>query len=142
MRLNAKILKNIVDINHWQHTNQAHISEGQVNSIHLKLVDLDWSTKAGVEQSTSFPEFPIRYISSASVVTVKAHFLSIDDDAEFEIIGTQPFADDKSIYKFDLSSDQIPNAGNLPITVTEDGVVKRFVIKNAIEVELTNQGSC
>lgn len=142
MRLSAKILKNVVDVNHWQHANQAHIAEGQPNDVYIQLVDMDWSTKSSPEQSAAYPQYPVRYISQAAAVSVEATFLSIDDAQEFSIVATQPFADDKSIYKFSLSSSQIPNAGNLVIKVTEDGVEKSFVIKQAIEVDLLNKGSC
>lgn len=142
MRLSAKIMKNVLDVNHWQHSNQAHISEGQSNDIYVQLVDLEWSTKSSPEQSVAFMQYPIRYISQATSITVKAKFLSIDDAQEFEITATQPFAQDKSIFKFSLTSSQIPNAGNMIISINEDGVEKSFVIKQAIEVELLNQGSC
>jgi len=80
MRLGAKILKNVVDVNHWQHSNQAHLAEGQANEVYIQLVDLDWSTKASPEQSSAFPQYPIRYISGATAISVKAVFLDIDDD--------------------------------------------------------------
>lgn len=142
MRLNARILKNVVDINHWQHSNQAHISEGQANEIYIQLIDLDWSTKSSPEQSSAFPQYPIRYISDATVLEVKATFLDIDDDQEFEITASQPFTDDKSIFKFDLTNEQIPNSGNLLITVTEDGTDKSIVIQNGLAVDLLNRGGC
>ena len=142
MRLNAKILKNVVDINHFQHANQAHVAEGQSNEIYIQLVDLDWSTKSSPEQSAAFTQYPIRYISQATAISVKAQFLSIDDSEEFEVVATQPFADDKSVFKFSLTSVQIPNAGNMIIVVDEDGVEKSFVIKQAIQVDLLNAGSC
>lgn len=142
MKLNAKILKNVVDINHWQHADVAHVSEGEANNIYIQLVDKDWSTKSTPEKSGAFVEYPIRYISQATTVVVKAKFLSIDDAQAFEITGTQAFTDDKSIFKFALTSSQIPNAGNLVISVTEDGKEKTFVIKQAVEVDLINSGGC
>lgn len=142
MKLNARLMKNIVDINHWQHSSVAHIAEGQSNKIFIQLVDKDWSTKSTPEKSGAFVEFPIRYISQATVIVVTAKFLSIDNDQAFEVIATQPYTDDKSIFKFSLTSDQIPNAGNLVIVVNEDGVEKTFVIKQAIEVDLINAGGC
>lgn len=142
MRLSAKIMKNIVDINHWQHANQAIIVEGQANSIYIQLVDLDWSTKASPEQSAAFNQYPIRYISQATTITVEMQFLNIDDAQEFSVSASQPFPDDKSIWKVDLTSDQIPAAGNMIINVTEDSVVKSFVVKQAIKTELLNAGSC
>lgn len=142
MRLSGKILKNVVDVNHFQQANQAYIAEGQPNDIYIQLIDLDWSTKATPEQSPAFVQYPIRYISQASSISVKAKFLNIDDDQEFEITATQPFADDKSIFKFALTSSQTPSAGNMIVTVTEDGVDKSFVITQAIQVDLLNKGSC
>ena len=142
MRLGATILKNVIDVNHWQQSNQAIISEGQANSVYVQLVDFDWSTKASPEQSSAFPQYPIRYISGATAITVKAVFLDIDDDQEFEITGTQAFTGDRSIFKFDLSSSQIPNAGNLLITVEEDGVERSLIIQNGISVTLLNRGGC
>jgi len=142
MRLNAKMLKNVVDVNHYQQSSQAYISEGQPNDMYIQLIDLDWSTKASPEQSAAFPQFPIRYISQAAVIEVKATFLALDDDEEFEVIATQAFADDKSIWKFSLTASQTPNAGNLLITVTEDGVEKAFIIQNGVTVDLLNRGGC
>lgn len=142
MRLGAKILKNVVDVNHWQSSAQATLSEGQANEIYIQLVDYDWSTKDSPEQSAAFPQYPIRYISQAALIEVKAVFLAIDDDEEFEITATQPFADDKSIYKFDLANGQIPNAGNLIIVVIEDGASKSLVIQNGVVVTLLNRGGC
>ena len=141
-RVNAKILRNVIDVNHWQHADQAHIAEGESNHIFIQLVDKDWSTKSSPEKSGAFVEYPIRYISKATAITVKAKFLSIDDDQAFEVTATQPFPEDKSIYEFSLSSSQIPNAGNLVISIDEDGSEKTFVIKQAIEVDLINAGSC
>lgn len=142
MRINAKILKNVIDVNHWQQASQAHLAEGQANDIYIQLIDLDWSTKSSPEQSSAFPQYPIRYISQATAITVKAKFLSINDDDEFEIVGTQRFTDDKSIFKFALTSSQIPSAGNMVIVVTEDGIEKSFVIQQAITVDLLNKGGC
>jgi len=135
-------MKNVVDVNHWQHANQANISEGQANTMYIQLVNLDWSTKASPEQSSAFAQYPIRYISEDPALGVEAQFLNIDDAQEFTISGTQPFPDDKSIWKFDLTSDQIPAAGNMIINITEGGVVKSFLITQAIKVNLLNAGGC
>lgn len=142
MRLSAKILKNVIDINHFQQANQAMLVEGQINEIYVQLVDMDWSTKASPEQSSAFIQYPIRYISQATVFEATANFLSIDDDEAFSVIGTQPFADDKSIVKFSLSDTQLPNAGNMTITISEDGVERTIFVQNALNVELLNKGGC
>lgn len=142
MRLSAKMLKNVIDVNHWRHTAQAYLSEGQENEIYIQLIDLDQSTKSSEEQSPAFPQFPIRYLSQASSIEVVATFLNIDDNQKYEISGTQAFADDKSIWKFVLSESQTPASGNFQIKITEDGKSKTIVIRQAIVVDLINQGSC
>lgn len=142
MRLSARILKNVIDVNHWRHSAQAYLAEGQENEVYIQLVDLDQSTKSTDEQSAAFPQYPIRYLSQATVIEATATFLNIDDSQEYEIAGTQPFADDKSIWKFVLSESQIPASGNLQIKITEDGKTKTLVIRQAIVVDLINQGSC
>lgn len=142
MRISARMLKNVVDVNHWQHSNQAYIAEGQPNDFYIQIIDLDWSTKISPEQSAAFPQFPIRYISLADDIAVVASFLDIDSDEEFQVSATQAFPQDRSIWKFTLTSDQIPNAGNVRITVTEDAIEKSFIVQNAISVELLNRGGC
>lgn len=142
MRLSAKMMKNVVDVNHWRHTAQAYLAEGQENVVHIQLVDLDQSTKSTDEQSAAFPQYPIRYLSQATTLEVKAVFMNIDDTQEYEITGVQAFADDKSIWKFTLAANQVPASGNLKIVVSEDGNEKTMIIRQAIVVDLIDQGSC
>ena len=142
MRLSGKILKNVVDVNHWRHSSQAFVAEGQINYIYVQLVDLDQSTKSTNEQSDAFPQFPIRYLSQSTVMSVRANFLNIDEESSYEINASQPFSEDRSIWKFTLNRDQIPAAGNLKITVREDGHDRTFVIRQAIHVDLIDQGGC
>jgi hypothetical protein len=141
MRLSGRILRNVASVNMWQTTNQAFVQEGQENIVYIQLLDADFST-ANAERSPAFNEFPIRYLSQASVVSVFAKFDAIDDEDAFEVTGTKPFADDKSIWKFVLADDQTPRSGNLIIRIVEDGVQRSFLIKNAISVETLNVGSC
>lgn len=141
MRLSGRVLRNVLDVNHWQQSNQAFVQEGQENTIYVQLMDADFST-ANAERSPAFIEFPIRYLSQASAVSVFAKFDAIDDEDAFEITGTKPFADDKSIWKFVLADDKTPRSGNLIIRIVEDGVQRSFLIKNAVAVETLNIGSC
>lgn len=141
MRLSAKILKNVVNVNSWSYASQAYLQEGQANSIYIQLVDLDKSVISN-EKSEAFPERPMRYLSQAAAISIEAQFDSIDDAEEFEVAGTQPFSDDKSIWKFDLSSAQNPKSGNFVIQLTEDGIAKQFVVKQAVVVESLEIGGC
>lgn len=133
MRLNAKILKNVASVNHWEYAETAHVQEGQINEIYIQLIDLDKKLAQNC---------PLRYLSQATVLSVEATFPSIDDAQVITIVGTQPFSDDKSIWKFTLSSSQLPNSGAVQIKIDEDGAEKRFNILGAIEVGLINDGGC
>ncbi|MDD5650662.1 MAG: hypothetical protein PHF86_09635 [Candidatus Nanoarchaeia archaeon] len=141
MRLSAKMLENVINVNSWQYTNQAYVSEGQINEVYIQLVDLAKNTQISGRVG-EIPEYPLRYISQATIFSVDAIFESIDDSKEFTITGTKPFADDKSIFKFTLTASQIPKSGNLKLTLTEDGVTRTFIIKNSISVQLLNIGDC
>ena len=139
MRLNAKILKNVADVNNWQYANQASIQEGQVNEIYLQLVDYD--KVPGSDKSTALPDSPLRYMPQAGA-TLTASFPSIDSAQEFEVIASQPFANDTSIWKISLLSTQLPKSGNFKLKLTEGGADKQILVKNAIAVDLLNVGSC
>jgi hypothetical protein len=140
MRLNVKILKNVANVNNWQYASQASIQEGQANDIYVRLVDYDMI--GNNEKSTALPEHPLRYIPQSAVVTLQASFPSIDSAKEFSVNATQPFADDKSIWKISLTSSQLPKSGNFKLKLTEDGQEKNILAKNAIVVDLLNVGSC
>jgi len=147
MRLNAKILKNVIDINSWQYTNQATVQEGQVNEIYLQLVDLD-KNPSNENSSTVLSETPLRYIPQGTVIFLEITFpalrsQSTDIGAEqFSVIATQPFTDDQSIFKITLSSSQLPKSGSITGKLIIDGVDKYFLLPNAIIVDLLNIGSC
>lgn len=142
MRLSGKILKNVNNVNSWSYASQAYMMEGQVNTLYVQLVDLEQSISINPEKSPANPDSPIRYISQAASLSVFAKFSSIDDSAEFEITGTQPFAQDRSIWKFELTSSQAPSSGYVQIRIVEDGVERKFNIKNAISVDTIEIGSC
>lgn len=140
MRLSAKMLKNVSNVNHWEYAETAYVQEGQVNEFYFQLVDLDKIHQG--EKSKILPDFPLRYMSQATEVSVEATFLDVNPDNQFAVIATQPFADDKSIFKITLTSDQVPNSGNLQISLTEDGNTKKFLIKGGIKVEMQDVGGC
>lgn len=140
MRINAKMLKNVSGVNHWEYATEAYLQEGQINEFYFQLVDLNKIHPA--EKSKAQPDFPLRYISQATVVSATVTFPALDSGDQFDIVATQPFADDKSIWKVTVPSAQVPSSGNIIVTLTEDGATKTFVVKSAIRVELLNVGSC
>ena len=141
MRLSAKMLQNVENVNNWKFSNQAFLYEGQENEIYLQLIDIG-KDPAVNPKDTPLPEFPLRYIPQGSSVSLSITFPSIDTEEEFSVSGTQPFADDKSIWKFTLTSDQLPNSGYAKITLTEDGKSRTVNLRNVIYTELLDIGGC
>ena len=140
MRLNAKIIKNVSSVNHWEYTDSAYLQADQINDFYFQLVDLD-KIQPG-EKSKALPDFPLRYMPQGAVVSLSVTFPDLNPDNQFTVLATQPFADDKSIFKVTLSSAQVPNSGAIQVSLTEDGVVRNFNLKGAIKVELQNNGGC
>jgi len=140
MRLNAKILENVNNVNSYKYTGQAYLNEGSTNTVYIQLVD--GSKSVSDSSSKHFPDNPLRYLSQATALSVTATFPSIDDSSVFTVAGIQPYADDKSIWVFNLTSSQLPSSGSFQISVVEDGNNKTFTVINAIIVELSNVGGC
>ena len=128
MRLSAQILENVHNINSYEVVSEAHLSDSGPNYMYIQLIDKS--------------KHEIRYITQATTYSVSALFSDIDDSEEFEIAATQPFTDDKSIWKITFSSSQIPNSGTFVIKLTEDGVEKKFKVSQSLIVELLNDGGC
>lgn len=140
MRISAKMLKNVINVNRWNYATEAIVSQGQPNSVFVQLVDLEHSFAE--EKSKFFPEYPIRYISQATSLTASAYFDSLNDDDQFSVVGVQPFSDDRSIWRFNIPTNQVPRSGSLRITINEDGVERTFIVQQAISVEILNIGGC
>lgn len=139
MRLNAKILKNVENVNNWEYTNQAYVQEGQSNQVYIQLVD--WDKTLTPEENTALPEYPLRYMPQSGA-GAEAIFPSIDDDDEITVTGVQPFTEDTSIWRFDLNASQTPKSGSFRIRLTEGGVVRQFLVRAGLSVETIEVGGC
>jgi hypothetical protein len=138
MRLSAKMLKNVANVNHFEYQDQIEIFEGNENEFHFQLVDLDKITTE--KDSKALPDHPLRYMSENTSLVVE--FDSLFDDEKFEVSATQPFALDSSIWKVSLTEEQTPKTGNMTFRFTEDGKTKRVSVRNVIRVTLEDQGGC
>lgn len=81
-------------------------------------------------------------MSQATVFAVEVTFMDIEETSAIVKTATQPFADDKSIFKISLLSTEIPNSGAVTFKLTQDGVDVKFKVSQAISVELLLDGSC
>ena len=106
---------------------EAHVSEGQSNTVYFQIIN---------------ESKHIRYMTQASSYSVFAIFPNINSAEELEIAAIQPFIDDKSIWKVELSADQIPSSGSFIVKMIEDGVERKFKAVQSIVVELLSDGGC
>lgn len=129
MKLSAKFLKNVADVNNFQYADQWDIAEGSAQRLYFQIVDK--------------LKDDLRYMSQATVIDfVTVTFLSIDDDSEITKTATQAWSDDKSIWYIDLATTEVPNSGAVKFSITEDGVSKTFRVAQAIVVDLLESGGC
>ena len=141
MRINAKMLRNVANVNQWEYANQAYLAAGQINEIYIQLVDL--LKQPAIDKSLALPDRPLRYMPQYTTsIAVEATFPSVDDALTYSITGVQPFADDKSIWKFTLPSTSTPASGSFIVKITLDGSDQSFLVNNAIIVESTSVGAC
>ena len=130
MNLSAVPLKNVNSVNYWEYDEYAHVYENQPNTVYLQLVNLSIDS-----------ECPRRYIpESGSGLTIT--FPSIDSDEEFEVIGSQPYSQDGSIWLFNIPSSSLPKSGAIKLKLTEGGVDKYFIVKSFVSTELLSIGGC
>lgn len=128
MKLSAKFLKNVANVNCFDYVSQWDIAEGSAQRLYFQLVDKH--------------KDDLRYLTQATVISLTLIFPSIDEDVEITKTATQAFADDKSIWYIDLSASEVPNSGAVKFNLTEDGQVKSFKVGQAIVVDLLEDGSC
>lgn len=129
MKLSAKFLKNVANVNNFQYADQWDIAEGSAHRLYFQIVDVLKDN--------------LRYMSQAtSIDSVTVTFLSIEDDSEITKTATQAWSDDKSIWYIDLAANEVPNSGAVKFSITEDGVTTQFRVAQAIVVDLLEAGGC
>lgn len=133
MRLYAKIIQNFCDINMFGYANGWIVRAGDPNTLYFQLVDLD---QGGLRHLAGIG-------GSNQPYSVTVTFPSIDDSQVINAIAVQADANDSSIWKVSLASNQTPNSGNIQFAVAEGSSIRRFNILNGISVEFpTSDGSC
>jgi hypothetical protein len=127
VKLSSKLLKNVDGLNAWAHTDSWTVRSsdgvGEAVSLYFQIADMD---RDG-----------IRYIPAAGS-TVQVTFPHLDDDLEFSVAGTFPYADDRSIVKIDLTPSQVPASGAVRFALTEGAATKKWVVFQAVQVEKDN----
>jgi hypothetical protein len=109
MKLSAKFLKNVANVNCFEYTSQWEIAEGSAQSLCFQITDKHKND--------------LRYLSQATVIdAVTVIFPSIDEGQVIVKTATQKWADDKSIWCIELDADEVPGSGAVQFSITEDGI--------------------
>lgn len=127
MKLNAKPLKNYQNPNSFEEGSEWNHMLGEVNTLYFKLVDLD--------------QEGLRYLPAApTVITVTFPKLNASENVVKTAVQVTP--NDTSLWSVQLLSNEAPSSGNVQISVSEAGNVRRFVIQQGIAVSTLNMGGC
>lgn len=132
MRLSAKTLKNVDNLNSWAYSENWVVRQngltGEADTLYFQITDLD---RDG-----------IRYMPSNSA-SMSVFFQSLDDAGDITKTAVMAFpSDDRSIWKIILSATDLPNSGNVIFSLTDGGNTYSFNITNGLSVELVNAGAC
>lgn len=131
MRLSAKTLKNVDSLNSWQYSENWIVRQfgmsGEATTLYFQLIDLERDN--------------IRHIPS-NLATASVTFSNLNDELVIIKTAQMAFADDRSIWKIDLTDADLPASGNVIFSLTDNGKTYRFNITNGLSVELVNAGGC
>lgn len=128
MRLSVQALKNFQNLNSFQKTSEWTIRQGESNTLYLQLIDLDQDS--------------LRYIPTGTVASLQVVFPAVNPANVITKTATPVSALDGSLWSVSLLDTEIPGSGNVQFILTEDGVVRRFVLLQGLVVEMFNQGGC
>lgn len=133
MKLSAKAIITFNSVNSFKHGNQWGIRAGEENTLYFQIVDLDQDS--------------LRYLVGQGVgntpASITVTFPSIDDDGVIEVAAAQVDAADTSLWKIDLTDEQIPASGNVLFAITEGTKTRRFSALAFVSVEgVDGSGDC
>jgi len=129
MVLSARFLNDVTSKNSFEYAQVGEFTQGDTVSVYFQLVDstLDIATHGFVPAGR-------RYIPDAGA-TLQVVVDSINDGKKITRTATNPFPDDRSIWKLDfIASDTITGTASMQLTLTEGLIVRRGLIKNGLRI--------
>lgn len=129
MLLSARVLEDVSTVNNFKVAADIEWTEGDPVTFYIQLID------ASVDTAKCGYNPPGRRYMPAAGATLTVVLENIDDSKEVTKTATNPFATDTSIWAISiLSSNTIRGTPQMRLTLTEDTVVRRGVVKNAIRI--------
>jgi hypothetical protein len=135
MLLSARFLNDVSSVNSFEVAQVGQFTKGEAASVYFQLVDLsvDGALKG-------FAPAGRRYIP-ATGATLSVVVNSIDNAKKITRVATNPFPDDRSIWKLDfLTTDTVSGTLSLQLTLTEGSVVRKGLVKNGLRIAPSDAG--
>jgi hypothetical protein len=129
MRLGVKMLNSSSVLNILQYLNQVRINPNDTATIMFQLVDLDLGGQ--------------RYIPLTGA-TMAIKLVSIDNANVLSKIPVNPFADDRSVWSFNLSAAETAIAAgvNMSVVLTQGADIKSATAEGAVIFNPQSNFSC
>lgn len=137
MKLSARVLNDVANVNSFEITEYVSWTEGDTLTVYLQLIDasLDLDIKGFYPSGRRF--------MPAVGSTLSVQIQNIDSAKVITRTATQPFAEDASIWSFNiLATDAIHGSPQMVLTLSQGGVVTKGLIKNAIKIQSLNNAEC
>jgi hypothetical protein len=137
MLLSARILQNVTGVNDWEVADEVRFTEGDSLYVFLMLTDLNKDKDIQRIRPSGR-----RYVP-ATGATLQVTVQSIDSAKTLVRIAVQPFANDPSIWKFQImSTDSLRGTYSIKLALTEGATVTHGVMKNGVSAEPMNGAFC
>lgn len=133
MRLGARILRAVCGANNYEYADEFSHNELSANTLYVQLVNLEHNPDGDPD---GIPYHPM----AGSMLDMT--FPSIDSNKVTVKNATQPFSENSSIWSASITATDEFGPGNLVMTLTEGGVVKRITVINGIVINPVDPSRC
>lgn len=129
MRLGARWLTDVQNVNSWEVTTRPEMAEGDTARFYLQLIDLSVDLP-----SQGYNPGGRRYVPDEGA-TLQVTILNVDDAKKLVKTGSQPFPNDPSIWQFDvLAADPVRGTPSISLKLTEGASVHNAHLQGQLRV--------
>jgi hypothetical protein len=136
MLLSARVLDQVLDVNHFTNVNQITFVQGDTVTLYLQLID------ASRPRANYDPANPagFRYVPFAGA-TLQVLIQNLDDLKKINRFATQPFPNDASIWAvpFLPTDNFLRGTPSIQLILNEGGKLTSCTLQQAVMVQLANQ---
>ena len=127
MKLSARPLIDVQNVNDYIPSTQVEYTVGDAHTFYFQLIDLEKNLAAHGWNPPG-----MRYVPEEGA-SVAVTFTNIDDSRQFSRFAIQPFPGDPSIWAIPvLSTDPLGGTISVKVVVTESGLTRTFTLQGAL----------